>query len=199
MSNFLIAIFAIMITLIALLIGYMIYFGQRFLKLQEKKMNQEKTENAQLTIEELVKAGRISPELANLAEREKAQQSLLAKVCQDHPDTPAYKKCSISGEYLCEKCVTSHDNIWVGKKYVDILLDGNWQELLMIPDRDENEGQLTKILDKKNKLWQSESVPVIVQGHYKINVESDDIESYTVVMVRPEDKERLKSELSFYN
>lgn len=189
-------LFAIILLLIGLLITYLVYFGQRFLKLQEKKMAEMEKQNSGLTLDELVKSGKISKELAQLHQQSKAEANTVARVCSDHPDIPAYKQCALSGEYLCQNCITKQSDVWVGKKYMDLYLDTNWEELLMISNTEDNKDSIQKIMEKKRGLWEGESLPVIVQGHYKINVENDDIESYMVILVRPEDRERVQRELS---
>ena len=50
----------------------------------------------------------------------------------------------------------------------------------------------TYLLDIKNEIWQSEEIPVIVQNHYKINIQDDSIESFTVFQCRDEDLDNLK-------
>ena len=49
----------------------------------------------------------------------------------------------------------------------------------------------------KKELWQTRTLPLIIQGQFKINVETDKIESFIVVLTRTEDKEYMQKELAF--
>lgn len=188
----------ILIALIGL-IGYLVYFSHRFLRLQESKKQEQEVENKELSLEELVKSGKLTPELAKIVKESEGKSNLEAKLCSDHPDTPAFKQCALSGEYLCANCITKQRDTWVAKKYMDLFLDSNWEEFIMLANTEENQDNIQEILDRKRELWSGDNVPLIVQGHYKINVENDNIESFTVVLIRPEDRDKIQQALSIFH
>jgi uncharacterized protein YfeS len=134
--------------------------------------------------------------LANLSPSKSVTESL-ASVCVDHPDVPALKKCAISDQSYCELCITRQLDVWVAKKYLDVLLDSEWEEIYMLPDTKGHHDVKSRLQKVKSELWQNNGIPVLIQGHYKINVEDDKIESYTVIKARVEDLRLLKRELSF--
>jgi hypothetical protein len=117
--------------------------------------------------------------------------------CIDHPKTHSSGICAISGEYYCEECLIKQDDIKLAKKYADIYLDNKWVQVFMFPNTGIAPESIDTIVETKKQLWQKQSVPLIVQGHYKINVDTDDIEAFTVVMSREEDFENIKEKLSF--
>lgn len=134
--------------------------------------------------------------LANLSVTKSAAESL-ASVCIDHPDAPALKKCAISDQSYCDHCITRQLDVWIAKKYLDVLLDSDWEEIYMLPDTKGHHDVKARLQKVKSELWQHRGIPVLIQGHYKINVEDDKIESYTVIKARLEDLALLKKELSF--
>ncbi len=69
----------------------------------------------------------------------------------------------------------------------------------MVENNQDKKDMFDRLMSIKKDLWDTSSIPVVVQGHYKINVESDEIESYTVLFSREEDVPFIKSELSFIN
>ena len=82
---------------------------------------------------------------------------------------------------------------------LDLYLDNEWEEIYMIPTDKKNTELKDRLMKVKKELWNNESLPVIIQGHYKINIQEDQIEEFIVVLTRNEDKEHIKNELSFLN
>ncbi|MCR9205964.1 MAG: hypothetical protein NXH75_15380, partial [Halobacteriovoraceae bacterium] len=48
------------------------------------------------------------------------------------------------------------------------------------------------IYDFKKELWEKEGLPAIVSTHYKINIETDSIESFVKLLVRSIEEDSLK-------
>lgn len=210
---------AFLLLIILLVVCVLAYLGHRFLKLKEleKKTDQNlSSKNSVSVLNNKMKpelSTKLSPELLE-ALRSNAPVSFdtsfdtsrlinqtiaqnLASVCIDHPDAPALKKCSLSDQSYCESCITRQLDVWVAKKYLDVLLDSEWEELFMLPDTKSHHDVKVRLKKVKAELWEKRGIPVLVQGHYKINVEEDEIESYTVIKARAQDLEFIKKELSF--
>lgn len=203
MDNKLIIILVIVLIIaIFILIAVLAYFGHRFLKLREleavnKRVAVQKSIKKEKKLAQpAVIHKKVSPEVLKSlrAKKETAQKSLY---CVDHPDEFANGKCAISGESYCAHCLTKQGDVRISRKYLDLYLDNEWEEVKMIPNNEDNKDIKTRILKMKNEMWESESLPVIIQEHYKINVEQDEIEEYTVVLARVEDKDYVTKELSF--
>ena len=114
--------------------------------------------------------------------------------CIDHPENFSNGKCSISLEPLCEQCLSKQGDMVIGRKYLDLFLENEWIEIQMI--RDEKEIK-KRYMDVKQDLWIKDSIPTIIQGHFKINVETDEIEPY-IVLFAPEDQQELvRSKFTF--
>lgn len=131
--------------------------------------------------------------------RARAEKPQVQAMCVDHPQVIAKRNCAIENEYYCEDCLTNLNGLWISKKYLDYYLKSEWQQIIMVPDQTENSDIRNRINKVKTFLWNDKNIPLIVQGHHKINVQSDAIESYLVLIGRKADEDFLKSELSFIN
>lgn len=204
MDNNLITILVIVLIIaILILIAVLAYFGHRFLKLREMEAANKEVHVATKTSPILPKEKKqhykeVSPEILKSlrAKKEEAKKSLY---CVDHPDEFSNGKCAISGEPYCAHCLTKQGDVRISRKYLDLYLDNEWDQVKMIPNNDNNKDLKKRIMKIKKELWDSKSLPIIVQEHFKINVEDDEIEEFTVILSRVEDKAYISKELSFIN
>ncbi|MCT4642997.1 MAG: hypothetical protein N4A33_11965 [Bacteriovoracaceae bacterium] len=165
MSTLLLVIIAILLLLLIVLIGAIVFFALRHFK-----------ENIQVEDKVDVKK-RVSP------------------FCVDHDGVFASASCAITGESLCDECLTSIDDLKIGKKNIDLYTPYKWSELTMFRNSHSDLEDRIKLV-KKN-LWENNNMPLIIKGHYKINVESDEIESFTTLICKDLDEKVVKKELSF--
>lgn len=203
MENLLIILVISLLVAVIILIAVLSYFGNRFLKLKEKNLKEKSDQpedNLEKTISLLREKQPIDPEvLKSLRSSQKIKQKKIESsvFCKDHPDEYSNGKCSISGDSYCEICLTKQDDIKIARKYLDLYLDHKWQELFMVPSGKENKDLMERIYNVKMDLWKTQSLPVIVQGHFKINIHDDQIEEYIVVLAREEDQALVREKLSF--
>lgn len=198
-NNLLIILVIILIVFIVVLIGLLAYFGHRFLKIREleaKKVQSSTDQKTETKKKSSMIHKKINPELleALRAKKEEAEHSLY---CVDHPDEFAKGKCAISGEPYCGHCLTKQGDVRISRKYLDLYLDNEWAEVMMIPNDDHNKDVKSRLMKMKKEMWETENLPLIVQEHYKINVQADEIEEYTVILSRVDDLNYVKKELSF--
>lgn len=200
MDNLLIALVITLLISVIILIGVLTYFGNRFLKM--KKQEQERLNPKSISTDNELESPEthkvISPELLS-ALRSGKKQETHALYCNDHPDEVSSGKCAISGDAYCTHCLTKQGDIRIARKYLDLYLDNEWEEIYMIPTDKKNSELKDRLMKVKKDLWNKESLPVIIQGHYKINIHEDEIEEFIVVLTRNEDIEHIKNELSFLN
>jgi len=202
MDNNLISILVIvLIVAILILIATLAYFGHRFLKLREQEAankitNTNSLDQSEMKIEPKVRKKEISPEMLKSlrANKEQAESSLY---CTDHPEEFSNGKCAISGESYCAHCLTKQGDVRISRKYLDLYLDNEWEQIKMFECDEENLELKKRVLKIKKELWMDENLPIIIQEHFKINVEDDEIEEYTVILSRQQDKEYISKELSF--
>ena len=182
-----------MVLVIFLLVGLfgaitaMIWLGHRFLKLREESDRQDPAEKKLPTLR------RPGSDILKALRSEQTR----GHYCADHGDMVAVGQCAISGESYCEHCLTVQKELKLAKKHLDLYLDSEWVEVVMLHNEDISQDAAERIVKVKRALWESEGLPMIVQGHYKINVQSDEIEGYTVVIARKDDREFIRKELSF--
>ena len=51
----------------------------------------------------------------------------------------------------------------------------------------------------KKEIWNNEEIPMITQKQYKINIEDDKIEAFTLVKIREQDVDYLSKRFEFLN
>ncbi|MBC77937.1 MAG: hypothetical protein CME64_18165 [Halobacteriovoraceae bacterium] len=190
MENLLLTLVIVLLLALIGVIGLLVWTGHRYLKLQEQKNEPKK--DAQ------------EPEV--LQTRPKAPSDVLKSIrtqlktglyCVDHEDQVATGHCAISGEAYCEHCLTKQKDIKVAKKFLDLYLDSEWVEVAMMANAEVSQDAVDRLVKVKRCLWEENSLPMIVQGHYKINVQNDEIEAFTVIIARKEDCDYIQKELSF--
>jgi hypothetical protein len=199
MDLYLFLLLAGLICALVLMVAVMGYLGFRFIKMKEiENQIKMRTQYADQTPQSAQTKKEISQELIkSLKKTEDAQ--LIKHKCVDHPDREVKGKCLISGDYFCEECITVYKDMKFGKKYIELFLASEWVEVVTIPN-DDHQADVTERINKmKMEFWKEKKLPLIVQGHYKINIQTDQIESFTVIMSRVKDKELFKKEFSFIN
>jgi uncharacterized protein YneF (UPF0154 family) len=204
MDNLLVILVIVLLISVIILIGVLAYFGNRFLKMKELEKNNpavnnqtlEKTKSEDIQIDSPKTHKEITPELLT-ALRSGKKENVHALYCSDHPEEVSNGKCAISADSYCAHCLTKQGDIRIARKYLDLYLDNEWEEIYMTPSDDKNTELKDRLFKVKKELWDEKSLPVIIQGHYKINIQEDEIEEFIVVLTRNEDKEYIKKELSF--
>jgi hypothetical protein len=188
METTLIILVSILSFLILALIIVLFIFLFKFLKLKET----QDSDSSKLSV-----AG-ITPEVnRELADAKSIQDSSFGKFCIDHPELPAKGLCSISDKVYCELCLTKEDDIKIARKFLNLYLDNEWESLYFLNNEQTGADKLNEFIRVKKQIWNEEKLPVITQKQFKINIEDDQIEAFTMVMVRSTDKEYLSKRLEF--
>src|SRR5690606_18106251 len=159
MEQTLLIIVIILIFILVLLIAAMTVIGLRFLKLKNEK--EAPSEMKEETPKEHYK--KISPEVMKSL-RSNAKYQNQAAYCVDHENEISAGICSISGESYCEHCLTTFNNMKFSKKYLDVYLSSDWPEFQTIAEINANKDMIERVYKAKKELWQTRSLPIIVQG-----------------------------------
>lgn len=118
------------------------------------------------------------------------------QMCVNHPEVPAHALCAISQEPICEGCVREDDGIIFGLDHFRTYLESKWVELESVrATADQTEASAHLFAFKYSK-WKIGQTPSFVTTHYRIDVESDEIESLIRLYVREEEKDQLRMELT---
>ena len=195
MNNIFIVLLIVVIALLVVFIALLAYFGHRFLKLKEQNKVIEKPVSLLHDYKDSTKSlpTQVPADVMQSLRATPMKAIAQSVYCTDHPEVFSQGRCAISYEPLCENCLSKQEEILIGRKYLDLYLDNNWSELQMIRESKEIR---TIYIDIKRKLWEEQGLPVLVQGHFKINVEDDQVEQYIVLSSREEDIDRVKKEFN---
>lgn len=178
MNSYLIVFSIFLILTLIILISFLCFVGLKFVHKQKELEAQIETKTETNSLEKKVK---ISP------------------FCVDHDEEFAVGNCSIDGQAYCELCLTRIDDMKFARKNSDEYLNYKWASLTMFKTQKGQGDFEDRIKKAKSELWLKDKKPLIVRGHFKINVENDSIESFTTLMCREEDAAFMKKELNFIN
>lgn len=120
---------------------------------------------------------------------------LASQNCVDHPEIPAAGICCLSDEAYCELCLAKENDLKFARKYLGLVLDNTWEDILVVRNEGVGSKKLQEFYQSKKYLWQEFGTPVIAQKQFKINIENDKIEAYTMIKCRPEDKDQVKTSI----
>lgn len=203
MENLLFAVVILLCIILVVLLAVVVFFLFRFLKIKEKALlSKNEAGNNNITLKH--KGSNFIPSVVHteMVEAKKYIQqnpSASGSFCIDHPELPAKGICSISDEAYCDLCITKEKDIRMARKYLNLFLDNDWLELFMINNNSTGADKLNETMRLKRELWRDSQIPVITQKQFKINIESDEIETYTVIMGRENDQDTIQEKLSFLN
>lgn len=121
-------------------------------------------------------------------------QTSSGEYCSDHPDLVSVGVCAISGKNYCEHCLKSFQSLKIGKKYMNLYLDHEWAVFMTLAKESTFADPPKEVLDLKYRLWSESQIPVIVQSQFKINIDSDEVESFIVLKARTMDIDVIQSQ-----
>ncbi len=138
------------------------------------------------------------PEVANAIAMAKQNKDMaVSQFCIDHPELYAKGVCSICNEPYCELCITKEMNVKVARKHLDLILDSKWEMVHMLQNEETGPDKLNELFRIKKSLWRESQTPIITHRQFKINIETDQIETYTFVQVREQDLAEIEPQLKF--
>lgn len=193
MEKLLYIIIIILAVILVVLLAAIVVFLFRYLKLKE-------TEQIQSTPADPGHPAyqKIPTEVKETIKKAKeSKNQLVGSFCIDHPDLPAKGKCSISDELYCELCLTKERDVKIARKFLNLFLDNEWPTFLMLNNNEVGANKLNEVMRVKKELWRERQIPIISQRQFKINIESDEPEIFTVLMVRDSDKEIAAQRFGF--
>ncbi len=117
--------------------------------------------------------------------------------CVDHPDLASKGMCAISNKLFCDLCLTKEKDVKIARKFLNLFLDHEWPMQYMMKDSEVGADKLNEVMRVKKELWNSSQIPIITQKQFKINIENDKIEIFTVIMIREKDKAIAEQRFGF--
>ncbi|MGB0454906.1 MAG: hypothetical protein ACPGJV_14445 [Bacteriovoracaceae bacterium] len=118
--------------------------------------------------------------------------------CKNHPDEWSKGICAICGDSFCESCLIEHDQLNFCRDHFKIYLENQWVTLEKVQTSAETAEESMYLYDFKSRIWNKESLPLIVVTHYQIDVEGDHIESQVQLLVPDQHENELKPRLEEY-
>jgi hypothetical protein len=115
--------------------------------------------------------------------------------CQNHPGIKSSGICAICEEPFCEDCLKEADKLHFCPDHYEVYNNNSWSPIVTVKTTPNRPEDGIFIYNFKEKIWKEESIPTFIVTNYKINVESDFIESYVSYFVKDEDAGQLKQRL----
>lgn len=116
-------------------------------------------------------------------------------MCVNHPERQAQGVCAISQETICETCIREDDGLVISVDHFRTYLEAQWVIIEKVKATPDDTSASAHIYRLKNRLWSKEEIPTLVSTHYKIDVETDQIESHIHFLVREQEREELQAQL----
>jgi hypothetical protein len=181
-ENIVLILVGALVLLVLVLVGVILYLFNKIL--QEKDMTQapehatEPSRNRQRVV---VDKGELKAQAADVS----------LSYCANHPQDHAKGMCSICQECFCEECIKEHDGLTFCNPHFRLYISHEWTELETIKTTPDTPETAFPIYDFKKLLWEEEGLPAVISTHYKINIDTDTIESFVKLLVRTDELDSL--------
>jgi hypothetical protein len=132
----------------------------------------------------------------SLSQETKIIKKPLADVrhCSVHDDLAAVAACAVCDEYFCSDCLRQHENLYFCSTHLHMFLDGAWKEYDSIQTSPEDPERGVRYYELKRKLWKEKNIPMVILTHYKIDIDTDTINTFLKVLVRDLDLKSVQKE-----
>lgn len=115
--------------------------------------------------------------------------------CELHTQEKAVTICAVCSKSLCEECASEGEGLYFCADHFQLYLEHDWATITNMKTSPDNPKDGLIIYQFKDDLWSKQQIPSFIVTHYRINIESDFIESYVQLHVRKEDEEVLVQKL----
>ncbi|TDJ05900.1 MAG: hypothetical protein E2O68_05700 [Deltaproteobacteria bacterium] len=119
----------------------------------------------------------------------------MAANCNTHTDRRATGGCQICEQTFCKDCLENYRNILLCSKHHQLAEKARWISIKTVRPSSENPEEGILLQKLKESMWKQEGLPAFIITHYKINLESDLIESHMDLFVRRVDRDTFKEKL----
>ncbi len=198
-TTLVITISVIFASVLILLLFVVFYFLYKYFRLREREISN--LEAQKLNNDSSTALGNIPEELVQEYRdaSNRAKDNLIGYNCIDHPELQAVGRCAISDELYCELCLTKESDVKLARKLMDLWLDNEWETVFIVNNEEAGADQLNLMMKSKKEIWLEYEIPVVTQKQFKINIEEDRSESYTIVMAKKDDSDIVKEKFHFIN
>jgi len=116
----------------------------------------------------------------------------LKYVCAFHPDCDPVGVCAICEAACCESCLREWEHLNFCSDHIKLYAAHKWEPITNERTTANSPEASSYIYEFKKNIW-SQGVPSFIVTHYRIEIESDIVESYVQLFVKLEDKVALSS------
>lgn len=192
MENILLTVVIVLLFLVLIMMIGMVFLALKIWKEKKTGISSVATVNSDNSLT------RFHPEVRKRMEeaQELRKKAQIEATCHLHPKEPSEGACAICSHYYCLSCLKSHGTLWFCKEHLNLFLGSEWKEAHTVKSTPDTPEAGVEIVEFKNNLWETESLPLYVETHYKINVEGDLIESWIVLYSRAFENEEVKKRLN---
>lgn len=189
--------------MILILMGIVLYLGYNLLK---SKLENDRKNNSgpqyQLHDEVIarLKEVNINPdELKKDSKSQKKNKNLLAineeYYCSHHPSELSAGTCVVCENAFCSHCLKSHKSLHFCQEHLQLFLTNKWAQVASVKTNPEETEEGVYLYKLKRDLWLNEKVPSYMETQYKIDIDTDYIESFVALYVREKDLEAVQKRL----
>jgi hypothetical protein len=114
-------------------------------------------------------------------------------MCHYHSNEAARAQCAICSDLLCQQCNREYEHLHFCPTHFELYTSHQWRPLTTVVTRPQTPQHGVALYEFKENLWDNKKIPSYVVTHYKIDVETDQIESYIQLYVREEEFTLLSS------
>lgn len=171
---------------IAALLGVLVYF---IVKLVKDDRNR-KSENASLPTS-------YHPEIEGRIQELKSLRPVSRDLfCPNHPDEPGEAQCAICDELYCKACIRPFKSLHFCKEHLALIMRHDWAEVLTLKTSTTDPEEGVRLYDRKKAVFRDHGLPTYVETHYKIDVDSDHIETYLKLFAIDDQVDETKRKFS---
>lgn len=116
----------------------------------------------------------------------------LKYVCAFHPERDPVGVCAICESACCEACLREWEHLNFCSDHIKLYAAHKWEPITNERTTANTPETSSYIYDFKKRMW-SQGVPSFIVTHYRIEIESDVVESYVQLFVKLEDKDSLSN------
>lgn len=166
---------------IAALLGVLVFFVVKMVKEdRDRKSSSEEKRSYPPEVEELIReAKNLKPVSKDL-------------FCPNHPDEPGEAQCAICDELYCKACIRPFKSLHYCKEHLALIMRHDWVEILTLRTSTTDPEEGVRLYDRKKEVFRNNGFPTYVETHYKIDVDSDHIETYLKLFAINEQASEIK-------
>jgi hypothetical protein len=117
-------------------------------------------------------------------------------LCFNNDNRIVVDKCAICERYFCDSCIWQSDQLNYCKEHIMLKKKSNWCEIHLL-ELDPMAPEVgLRLYRMKEKIWVEDKLPIIIETHYKLKNNSDQIITVLRVLCILKDKNTLISKLS---